>query len=158
MAGKPVPLDRWQPWLDALPRTALFAVAPDVPFDAAGTLALSERWLPEVRAMGYRVAFAGQDGMSPDDPPWGGFDVLFVGGSTAWKEGHDAQRLVQAAQERGVATHMGRVNTWRRMRIAASWGIDSVDGTKLAFGAIQNLPQLLRWLDQLEHPQLALPS
>ncbi len=38
----------------------LWAVAPDVPFDAAGTLAESRPWLPKIRALGVPAAFAAQ--------------------------------------------------------------------------------------------------
>jgi hypothetical protein len=41
---------------------------------------------------------------------------------------------------------MGRVNSRRRLRIAAQMGCHSADGTFLAFGPDRNLPHLLGWL------------
>jgi hypothetical protein len=46
----------------------------------------------------------------------------------------------------GKGTHMGRVNSNRRLQYAATIGCDSADGTYLAFGPDQNLPRLLWWL------------
>ena len=42
---------------------------------------------------------------------------------------------------------MGRVNSLRRLRLAAADGYDSVDGTFLAFGPDVNLPRLRAWLE-----------
>lgn len=44
---------------------------------------------------------------------------------------------------------MGRVNSGRRLRTAAWFGADSVDGTYLAFGPDTNLPRIQGWLDHL---------
>lgn len=48
---------KWLAWLDLMPRTALFAVAPDVVADAGATLQLGEAWLEPIRGMGFRPAF-----------------------------------------------------------------------------------------------------
>lgn len=139
------------------PRSALFVVVPDVPFDAAGTLELWRSWAPQLAADGWPLALALQDGMGPGDVPWDELAAVFVGGSTSWKMSPAAHRLVDAALERGRWAHMGRVNTLRRLRVAASWGCQSSDGTTLGHGARVNLPPLLRWLEQLRTPQLAFP-
>jgi hypothetical protein len=125
--------------------TCLFAVAPDVVGDAAATLARSAPFLPRIRALGYPAALAAQDGLESLDVPWDDFDVLFVGGSTSWKLGTAAARLVREAKERGKWVHMGRVNSRRRLRYASVIGCDSADGTYLAFGPDVNLPRLLGW-------------
>jgi hypothetical protein len=78
--------------------------------------------------------------------PWPWFDVLFLGGSTAWKLGPAARRLTAEAKARGKRVHMGRVNSLRRLRYADATGCDSADGTFLAFGPDVNLPALLGWL------------
>jgi hypothetical protein len=54
----------------------------------------------------------------------------------------------------GRWTHMGRVNTLRRLRFAFFHGYDSVDGTFLAFGPDVNLPRLLRYLTLAKQPTL----
>jgi hypothetical protein len=49
---------------------------------------------------------------------------------------------------------MGRVNSLRRLRLAARDGYDSVDGTFLAFGPDKNLPRLLAYLRRATEPTL----
>ena len=74
------------------------------------------------------------------------FDVLFIGGSTAWKLGPHARQLVGEAKARGKRVHMGRVNSGRRYRYAHAIGCDTVDGTYLTFGPDKNLPAVLAWM------------
>jgi hypothetical protein len=147
---------RWTPgrWLAALDRHAgtpgcLFAVVPDVVADSAATDALWCRWWHAPAVRGYRTAYVAQDGCDAIPP---GADALFIGGSTEWKLGSEAAGLARYAKQLGLWVHMGRVNSLRRLRLAALIGCDSVDGTYLAFGPDRNLPTLLRWL----HP--AQPS
>jgi hypothetical protein len=122
-------------WLDARPgrERCLFATAPDVVGDAAATLALSRPMFGPIRALGYPVAFVGQDGMEALPVPWDEFDVLFLGGTTAWKLSWGAVVLAREAKEHGKWVHMGRVNSLKRMRIAKAFGCDSADGTYLRF-------------------------
>lgn len=145
-SGKPFDADRWWSWLIQLdPTGALFAVAPDVVGDAAATLERSLPWLARIRELGFPVAFVAQDGINDTVIPWGAFDVLFIGGSTEFKLSNTARRLTIKAHNRGKWVHMGRVNSKRRFDVALSWGVDSVDGTFLAFGPDVNLPRLLSW-------------
>jgi hypothetical protein len=138
---------------------ALFVVAPDVVGDAKGTLEKFDEWADWIHEQGLPVALAAQDGLENmmASIPWDKVDVLFVGGSTAWKTGAlpDAQRkawneLWMEAHKRGIPIHMGRVNTNLRMAGAAQEiGSATVDGTSLAFGPRVNLERLERNLDQL---------
>ncbi len=66
-----------------------------------------------------------------------------------WKTGEVARAITDEARRRGVWVHMGRVNSWARLRYARQTGCDSADGTYLAFGPSKNLPKLLRWLDEV---------
>lgn len=153
--------DAWFDWLARQvdrygAEKCLFAVAPDVPFDAAGTLRESRPWLERIRDLGIGAGFAAQDGCDLLGVPWGEFDALFLAGSTEWKIGPVAQRLSREAKERGLWVHMGRVNSLRRLRIAEWFGCDSVDGTYLKFGPDVNLQRLLGWGDALDRkPSLA---
>jgi len=156
--GWPGP-EAWYLWL-ASKRTGiaddcLFAVAPDRPFDAAGTLAESLPWLPEIRQLGLPAAFAAQNGCEHDLIPWDELDVLFLAGDTEWKTGPVAERLSREAKDRGKAVHMGRVNSLKRLRIAEWFGADTADGTYVAFAPTRNLANVLDWADQLrQRPSL----
>lgn len=142
--------DKYLAWLAARPAaTCLFATAPDVVGDAAKTLERSLPFLPRIRALGYPAALCAQDGLEDLEVPWDAFDVLFIGGSTAWKLSAAAADLVAQAKARGKWVHMGRVNSERRLRYAEAIGCDSADGTFLAFGPKINLPRLEGWLDRL---------
>jgi hypothetical protein len=137
--------DRWAAYIErhAGAPGCLFAVVPDVVCDAAGTDARWRQYAPAVLELGYRPAYVLQNGCRaiPGDA-----GAVFVGGDTAFKLGHDARRLVDLAHTRGLWVHWGRVNTLRRLRLAALAGAHSVDGTTLAYGPHRNLPQLLGWL------------
>ena len=148
--------ERWFDWLCRTverygPDLCLWAVAPDVPFDAVGTLAESRPWLARIRALGIPAAFAAQDGCENGLLPWDEFDVLFLAGSTEWKVGPIAEQLAREAKARGKDVHMGRVNSRKRLRTADWFGCDSADGTYLAYGPDVNLPRLLAWVDELGH-------
>lgn len=142
--------DKWIAWLAGQdPAGCLFAVAPDVVGDAAATLERSLPWLPWIRFLGFPAAFVAQDGLSLRDAPWDDFDTLFIGGTTEWKLGPEAAKLVGVAKALDKRVHMGRVNSKRRVDYAYSLGCDSVDGTYLTFGPDKNLPKLLRWMEGL---------
>jgi len=149
--GKGYPGDqRWLAWLgqhQADASQCLFATAPDVVGDAVATLARSRPFLPHIRELGYPAALVAQDGLEALPVPWDEFDALFIGGSTEWKLGPWAALLAAVAHSRGKHVHMGRVNSLKRYRYAASIGCDSVDGTYLVFGPRKNLPRLLGWVD-----------
>lgn len=148
--------DHWWSWLNRTierygPDRFVFAVAPDVPFDAHGTLAESLPWLERIRGLGVRPAFAAQNDSENGLIPWDALDggCLFIGGDDEWKDGPESARLIREARARGLWVHEGRVNTKERLEAAHRRGCDSVDGTTLAFGASRNLPQLLRWMEPL---------
>ena len=140
---------RYRRWLEGAQCKVrlLWAVVPDVPGDHGATMARWRRFADDVRLAAGRVAFAAQDGATVQSVPWSDTDALFLGGTTSWKLSTDAARLSQAAKERGLWSHMGRVNSLRRMRHAAAVGCDSVDGTCVAFAPDLTIPRLLRALD-----------
>lgn len=153
---------RWLAWLGALTpyrANCLFAVAPDVVGDAVATLDRSLPYLPMIRQLGYPAAFVTQDGCRSDLVPWDEIDALFVGGSDRWKLSEASWRLVAEANRRGLWTHVGRVNSFTRVKAAATAGAKSCDGTFLAFGPDANWPRLTRWLDALnEQPPMLLEA
>lgn len=144
-------LDKWWRWLQKHDDVehCVFATAPDVVGDAAGTIARSAPWLGRIRSLGYPAAFVAQDGADKHPPPWNDFDVLFVGGTTEFKLGPTARQLIAEARGRGMWVHVGRVNSYRRLRAMEALGCNSVDGTCLRFGPDINLARLNRWLNRM---------
>lgn len=144
---------KWWAWLQS-PRLDVshckFATAPDVVGDAKETVERSLPWLPKIRALGYPVAFVAQDGSDEFPPPWGQFDVLFIGGTDDFKLGPVAAALAAEAKRRGLWVHMGRVNSLKRMRYAEAIGCDSADGTTLVFGPDKRLRDVLHWVHTLK--------
>lgn len=149
--GKGYPGDaKWFVWLSSFTPEQVarcrFAVAPDVVADAARSHERSAPWLRPIRELGYPVAYVAQNGLEDMPVPWAQFDVLFIGGDTAWKLGQHARRLTREAKARGKWVHMGRVNSERRLQYAAATGCDSADGTYITYGPDRNLPTVLAWL------------
>jgi hypothetical protein len=118
----------------------LFVTCPDVVADAAATARRFARWAGAIRRTGLPVALAAQDGLDRLAVPWEEIDALFVGGSTTWKLSDHAARLVAEANARGIWTHMGRVNSARRLEWAKAIGCRSVDGTSYARFTDTHLP------------------
>lgn len=151
------------PWIGWLGRNThdaercLFAVAPDVFPDAGATLVRSSPWLPRIRELGFPAALVAQNGLERLAVPWDDFDVLFVGGTTDWKLGPHARRLVEQAKERGKRAHMGRVNSQKRLHYARHIGCDTCDGTMLTFGPDKYLPDVLKWATQGDLFRLETP-
>lgn len=159
--GWPGP-EAWYLWLkDTVkrygPERCLFALAPDVPFDAYSTLTESRPWLSYIQELGIRAAFAAQNGSENGLIPWDEIDALFLAGDTEWKTGEIACSLSAEAKSRGKWVHMGRVNSLKRLLRANSFGCDSADGTYLAFGPDINLARARSWLPQV-HRQPSLWS
>lgn len=146
-------LSEYLEWLELMrpvQSTCLFATAPDVVGDAKATWVRSRDILPVIRSMGYKAALVAQDGLQDEALEWDAFDALFVGGTTAWKLSEPAYELANEARQHGKWVHMGRVNSRRRLMAAAVSGYHSADGTHIAFGPDKRLPELLRWLTELE--------
>lgn len=149
-----------QPELAARRDRCLFVTAPDVlqvaangtvTGDAAATIDQLPEWSAEIRRYGFPVAMVAQDGLQDmlSAVPWAMFDVLFIGGSTEWKLSSHAQQCTNVAKARGKRVHMGRVNSFKRLSLAVSWRIETVDGTFLKYGPKVNLPRLIGWLDKI---------
>lgn len=133
--------------IDGLPG-CLFVVVPDVVGDHKATMRRWRRWHG---ATSQPRAFVLQDGCDqiPDDAA-----CVFVGGTTSFKMSTEAANLVGEAKRRGLWAHMGRVNSFRRIRYAASIGCDSVDGTAWAMFKRAHLRRGLGYVST--PPQLSL--
>ncbi len=130
-------------WAAATCQPPLWALVPDVVGNAAATIA---RWHEErggVAAYGWPLAFAVQDGMTPADVPEGAA-VIFVGGSTEWKWSTVSMWCRQFPR-----VHVGRVNTYRWLRVCEDAGAESCDGTGWFRGDQKQREGLEQWLREV---------
>lgn len=139
----------------------LFVTAPDVVGDAASTLALWWFWSDLIAGVGRRPAFVAQDGITVERVPWRQLcdeeGVLFIGGTTAFKESDFTRTLCGIAKAKGVWVHWGRVNGKRRYELAMKAGADSIDGTGFSMYPDTNIPKAAQWKDEIQQqPELGL--
>lgn len=139
----------------------LFVTAPDVVADAAATRVLWPFWSQLIGGVGRRPAFVAQDGLDPRHVPWEDLSdedgVLFIGGTTAYKEGPAARSLCAYAKTRGLWVHWGRVNGKRRYELALKAGADSIDGTGFSMYPDTNIPKAAAWHEDIRRqPELGL--
>lgn len=137
--------DAWHRWLRCMqPRQAscLFAVVPDVVGSARATRERWDEYAAIPRRLGYRLAYVLQDGECVDEVPWSDLDAVFAGGTTAWKLSEQAYTLARRANRLGLWSHMGRVNSQRRLRAAYAAGYCSADGTYMAFNPVEGLDRI----------------
>lgn len=148
---QPVKYMQWleSKWARDAQSRCLFATAPDVVGDAAATWERSKPHMLGIRRAGYKVALVAQDGLELMPVPWDEFDVLFVGGTDAWKFSEPSWHLMHEADARGKWVHVGRVNSWRRLKMCAVGGIDSADGTYVVFGPDKNVRHVIGWMQTL---------
>ena len=128
---------------------SLFATAPDVVGDYKKTRKRSKPMFKKIRNIGYKVAYVGQDCEDGNKLNFKLFDCLFIGGTTEWKLSQDAYKLVQLAKQNGKWIHMGRVNSYKRMRVAGAIGVDSVDGTYICWKSKERSKQLHSWVNNI---------
>jgi hypothetical protein len=131
-------------------RRCLFVAAPDVVGHADKTLAKFSRWATVIRAFGFPVALVGQDGLTIEQTPWRDIDAFFIGGTTDWKLGPDAESLARYAKANRKWVHMGRVNTLKRVRHASRIGCDSFDGTTFSRWPDNYIPKGIAWVEQTQ--------
>jgi hypothetical protein len=127
----------------------LFATAPDVVGDHLATLQLSVPMFAPIRKAGYPVAFVAQNGF--DDAPWELFDALFIGGDDVFKLGSQVPGIVREAKRQRKWVHMGRVNSYMRLRLASVIGCDSADGNHIAFKPDKYTPEVAQWVERIKN-------
>lgn len=110
-----------------------FVTSPDVVGDHDRTLELWRVWSPTIRK-GYSLppGFVAQDGCTADLVPWSEVAAVFIGGTTEFKLGEAAADIVAEANERGIWSHMGRVNSARRIVYASGLDCRSIDGSSFS--------------------------
>lgn len=141
--------DEWASWVPTVGSDALFAAVPDVVGDWRSTRKRWDEYVGVVVDAGLTPAFVLQDGQPLTSVPWSTAGALFIGGSTEFKLSPQAHAIVNEAKIRGKWVHMGRVNSFKRLRLAADWGCDSADGTFLAFGPDKNISRMEGWFRRM---------
>lgn len=127
-----------------------WASVPDIVGGGLESLGRSLTWIPEVLAATQRVLIPVQNGMEPGDlrPHIGERVGIFVGGapeldgSTEWKE-RTMGIWGKLCADMGAWCHVGRVNSYRRIRLCHLAKAHSFDGTS-ATRYSKNLPKLDR--------------
>ena len=150
--------DAWAPepwialmdWARLSAQAPLWVLVPDVVGSREGTLERWRQYAPVAEKYGWPLAFAVQDGMNILDVPQGA-SVVFVGGSTEWKW-RTARSWCKAFRH----VHIGRVNSFRRLKMAEEWGAKSVDGTGWTRGDQRQWRGLVAFLDGYAPQQLSL--
>lgn len=125
-----------------LGRAPLWILVPDCPFDRCGTLQEWIKWAPQLRAYGWPLAFAVQDGMTQADVP-SDAEVIFVGGTTEWK-----WRTIVYWCKHNLRVHAGRVNGYAGLKHCQAAGVESCDGTGWFRGDPVQLAGLERFLEE----------
>jgi hypothetical protein len=132
-AGRAFDADAYERFLDWIATQSVipdWLVLPDIVAGGLASLALSMRYINRCRAVAPIVLIAVQNGMSPDDlaPLVGPSVGIFLGGSTDWK----LERMLEwgaFCAARKIHYHVARVNSIKRMALAAAAGADSIDGS-----------------------------
>lgn len=122
----------------------LWVTAPDVVGDAIKTAELWREWREIITGHGHRPAYVAQDGLVEADVPWTEVGAIFVGGTTRYKLSEAAATIVGEANRRNIWTHMGRVNSAKRIIFAAAIGCRSIDGSSFSRFSRTHLPWALR--------------
>lgn len=142
-----------EPWLHLLDWAKLsgqrpkWVLVPDVVADRKATIARWMQYSPVAARYGWPLAFAVQDGMDYRDVPVAA-SVVFVGGSTEWK-----WRTLPDWCARVKRVHVGRVNTYRRLKFADQCGAESCDGTGWTRGDQRQWRGLCAFLDGRQSTQ-----
>lgn len=134
--------DRFLEWLDAQRVRADWLVLPDIVAGGVASLELSTRYMNRCLAVAPLVLIAVQNGMEPADlaPLVGPSVGIFLGGSTDWKLDR-MREWGNFCAVRRLHYHVARVNSIKRMALAASCGAASVDGSSASRYAV-TLPKL----------------
>lgn len=125
-----------------------WVAAPDVVGDAEATMRQWQHWRPVIKAHHLVPALVAQDGLTVRDVPWSEVGAIFIGGTTRYKLSEAAAEIVGEGNKRNLWTHMGRVNTARRVLFAAAIGCRSIDGSSFSRFSRTHLPWALRLAGQ----------
>lgn len=126
--------------------TCLFIVVPDTPGNAEATRIIWEHAARMYAELNMPLAYVMHDDSQNEDLPEDA-DVMFLGGTDPWREQWGAVMLWRARQL-NKRTHVGRVNSRRRMQALGMLHAGSADGTHLAFtGRDVGIKDVSGWLN-----------
>lgn len=128
-----------------------FVVAPDVIMNARATTDEFWCWSEFIRNLGYPVAYALQDGVTPSTVPWGACDAIFIGGSNAMKFSAVVRTIVHHAKRDELWVHWGRGSTPTFLHYARAIGCDSCDSSAFARFTNDRLTPILPELEIKQH-------
>lgn len=128
--GKPWDEARFLRAVEVFGERVDWTVVPDIVAGGLASLELTAEWLPRLRGASRLLLIAVQDGMRPEDvrPLLGPGIGIFLGGSTDWKLAQ-METWGAFAEATGSHFHVARVNTVKRMYLAAAAGAHSTDGS-----------------------------
>lgn len=157
--GKAHNVEKYLTHLEKLEKHAercLFIVVPDMPGDAQGTLANFYHYARLLAETPFPLAYCMQDGAEYFEIP-DAAQVAFLGGTDPWRRRWGASML-RRARAQGMRTHVGRVNSKRRMQALRVTECDSADGTHLSFnGVLGGLREVNGWLNAVNDNVLFEP-
>jgi hypothetical protein len=143
--------DVWRKRLEQLAQhnaTCIGAVVPDVVGNHVATL---ERWhlyADIVKALGYKAAFATQDGATVGTLPWAEIDVLFVGGT----DKHSTSSIMRFCEVDSVDGTYFKFESGHKRTENILWAVKRCNARKLY------QPELLSTADLSPRPMLLAPS
>lgn len=121
--------------------TCLGVIVPDVVGDWQATRARFFGHYRHAADLGYKVAYATQDGQPLNAVPWRLIDALFIGGSNEHKRGPEGEALALEAKRRGKWIHVGRANGGESIVKFWPWA-DSWDGTTFSHHPTQQVESI----------------
>lgn len=152
-AGERFSPERWLAWLDNNEQywpSCLFAVLPDVPFDAAATWERGRQYIGELRSRGLRPALAIQEGIEHIGVPWSEIGAVFIAGRDhRFKQSQVCRRIVLAARGRDMPAHYARANSGKAIQAAFDMSCTSADGTFLRFAPDINWRRMQGWFERM---------
>lgn len=157
---KPWSFDAWFNMLEKVrllyPRRPQWVLVPDVVGNREQTIANWETYATTAMILKSPLAFAVQDGMTPDDVP-NNAAVVFVGGTDGWKF-----RNLTMWTTHFPRVHCGRVNSPEMFLRCEELGCESIDGTGWFRdpSRADKLPAVLRFLEgwRAKHPELCFDN
>jgi hypothetical protein len=135
-----------------------WVAVPDVVCDADKTFVLWGQWERIVRAFGFVPAMVIQDGATRADVDMFSPPAVFIGGSTDYKLGEEARKITKMVRSQGKPVHMGRVNTFARIKYAVDIGCTSCDGSGFSKWPDTRIPLGLRWIDRAMKKKQTQPT